>query len=50
MFYPIAACIILLFIALSVGAVKLFNSVSLSRWAKRLLQGALALFILCFAV
>ena len=48
--FLIAGCIIVLFIALPLGAAKLFNSVSLSKKAKRLLLGALALFVLCFAV
>ncbi len=48
--YLVAGCIIVLFIALPVGAVWLLNSVSLSRKAKRLLLGALALTILCFGL
>ena len=48
--FLIAGCIILLFILLPTGAARLFNSVSLSRKAKRLLLGALALFVLCFAL
>ena len=45
--FLIAGCIIVLFIALPLGAAKLFNSVSLSKKAKRLLLGALALVVLC---
>ena len=48
--FLIAGCIILLFILLPTGAARLFNSVSLSRKAKRLLLGALALFVLCFGL
>lgn len=48
--FLIAVRIILLFILLPLGASKLFNSVTLSKKAKRLLLGALALFVLCFAV
>ena len=48
--FLIAGCIILLFILLPLGAAKLFNRVSLSRKAKRLLLGALALFVLCFGL
>ncbi len=48
--FLIAGRIFVLFILLPLGAAKLFNSISLSRKAKRLLLGALALFLLCFAV
>ena len=48
--FLIAGCIVVLFILLPLGAAKLFNSISLSRKAKRLLLGALALFVLCFAL
>ncbi|MBR3554851.1 MAG: hypothetical protein IKN89_02960 [Oscillospiraceae bacterium] len=48
--FLIPGCIILLFILLPLGAARLFNSISLSRKAKRLLLGALALFLLCFAL
>ncbi len=49
--FLIPGCIlVLLFILLPLGAAKLFNSISLSRKAKRLLPGALALFVLCFAL
>ena len=48
--FLIPGCIVVLFILLPLGAAKLFNSISLSRKAKRLLLGALALFLLCFAV
>ena len=48
--FLIAGRIFVLFILLPLGAAKLFNSISLSRKAKRLLLGALALFVLCFAV
>ena len=48
--FLIAGRIVVLFILLPLGAAKLFNSISLSRKAKRLLLGALALFVLCFAV
>ena len=48
--FLIAGCIVVLFILLPLGAAKLFNSISLSRKAKRLLLGALALFLLCFAL
>jgi hypothetical protein len=50
MLFLIAPCIILLFILLPLGAVKLFNSVSLSKKAKRLLLGALALIVLFSAL
>ena len=48
--FLIAGCIVVLFILLPLGAAKLFNSISLSRKAKRLLLGALALFVLCFGL
>ena len=48
--FLIAGRIFVLFILLPLGAAKLFNSISLSRKAKRLLLGALSLFFLCFAV
>jgi hypothetical protein len=48
--FLIAGCIVVLFVLLPLGAAKLFNSISLSRKAKRLLLGALALFLLCFAL
>ena len=48
--FLIAGCILVLFILLPLGAAKLFNSVSLSRKAKRLLLGALALVVLCCAL
>ena len=47
--FLIAGCILVLFILLPLGAAKLFNSISLSKKAKRLLLGALALFVLCCA-
>ncbi len=48
--FLIAGCILVLFILLPLGAAKLFNSISLSKKAKRLLLGALALFVLCCAL
>ena len=48
--FLIAGCILVLFILLPLGAARLFNSISLSRKAKRLLLGALALFVLCFTL
>ncbi len=47
--FLIPGCIIVLFIALPAAVIWLFNHVSVSRKAKRLLLGALALIVLCSA-
>ena len=48
--FLITGVIVVLFILLPLGAARLFNSVSLSKKAKRLLLGALALIVLCLGL
>ncbi len=48
--FLIAGVIVVLFVLLPLGAARLFNSFSLSKKAKRLLLGALALIVLCLGL